>query len=377
MFIFYGYSNINNIKNNEGIPLNITNKKCIKNLCQIEIIKNFSKIKFVVLKIQKTFSEINYIKLRYREDISNLHNYFKIIDLDDFRDFSKPSFISFLPCIILGLPNIIMFIVRNYQGKMSSSFFVLFMNLILNFVYGNLISVLIKIGVDSNFILAKYTLIGYIILCIVSIILQFYGKRSYFDVIYNLCRELNISKLFFDTIKYNRTVPPLILVSAYAQHQESREVWEEYESYEVPIYNEYHYTDFYGVTHFVKNLSHIEIRYRHTKTHYSYWDRVDNGGGGFYHKPGHSSSKYKKYIEYKTVKTWSKEMYYEYGSWEDETQNLYNIQYAAIIKAKFYKDIILDDEALTKLNKLKNELYNEGLKHVQKFLQSMNCNLQK
>jgi hypothetical protein len=126
-----------------------------------------------------------------------------------------------------------MFIVRNYQGKMSSSFFVLFMNLILNFVYGNLISVLIKIGEDSNFILAKYSLIGYIILCIVSIILQFYGKRSYFDVIYNLCRELNISKLFFDTIKYNRTVPPLILVSAYAQHQESREVWEEYESYEV------------------------------------------------------------------------------------------------------------------------------------------------
>lgn len=71
-------------------------------------------------------------------------------------------------------------------------------------MYGNLISVLIKIGGESNFILAKYTLIGYIILCIVSIILQSYGKRLYLDVIYNLCRKLNISKLFFDTIKYNR-----------------------------------------------------------------------------------------------------------------------------------------------------------------------------
>ena len=256
-----------------------------------------------------------------------------------------------------------MFIVRNSQGKMSSSFFVLFMNLILNFVYGNLISVLIKIGGESNFILAKYTLIGYIILCFVSIILQCYGKRSYFDVIYNLCRELNISKKFFDTIKYNRTVPPLILVSAYAQHQESREVWEEYKSYEVPIYNEYHYTDLNGITIHPKIFSHIETSYKYRKTHYSKWDRVDQGGGRFLHTPGHSNSNYKKSIEYKTVETWSKKIYYEYGSWEDETQNLYNIQYAAIIKAKFYKDIILDEEAFAKLNELKDEIYNEGLKH--------------
>ena len=31
------------------------------------------------------------------------------------------------------------------------------------------------------------------------------------------------------------------------------------------------------------------------------------------------------------IKTWNKEEYYEYDSWEDDTQNLNDIKYSAII----------------------------------------------
>ena len=361
----YNINDSNKTKQNDGIPLNITKESCTKFICQISIIiKNSSSIKSILLKIRKSFSEIKYIKLRYRDEISNPFLFSSIKeDLEDFEHFSKPPLISFLPCIILGLPNIIMYIVRKCQRRMSSAFFVLFMNLILNFAYGNIVSILIGIGDHSSFLLAKYSLIGYGILCFISLFCQCCGVRAYFDVIYNLCRKLNKAQSFYDTMKFNRTVPPLILVGVIAQHQESREVWVESERYEEPVYIDTSYTDAFGIYHNRKEFSHNETKYRYRTTHYSNWERVDRGGGRIYGTPGHSDSRYSKSVEYKTVRTWSKEEYFRYGSWQDNTNSLENIKYSAIIKAKFTFNITFDSGALQQFQKLKSDLFNEGKRH--------------
>ena len=270
-----------------------------------------------------------------------------------------------------------MYIARKCQRRMSASFFVLFMNLILNFAYGNLVSILIGIGGDSSFILAKYSLIGYGILCIISLFCQCCGVRAYFDVICYLFKPLNNSKSFYDTMKFNRTVPPLILVKVTAQHQESREVWVENEKYEEPVYLDLSYTDAFGVYHNKKKFSHYETKYKYRTTHYSSWGRVDSGGGRFYGCPGYSNSRYNKSVEYKTVTTWSKEEYYKYGSWQDETKSLENIKYSAIIKAKFSYKITLDSGASEKLKELKINFLMKVKCMIQMFIQEKNINPQK
>ena len=45
-----------------------------------------------------------------------------------------------------------------------------------------------------------------------------------------------------------------------------------------------------------------------------------------------------KKTEYRIVETWRKENEYKYKSWEDETGNLYNIEYFIIIDATFISE---------------------------------------
>ena len=267
--------------------------------------------------------------------------------------------------VILSLPNIILNIVRKCKTKMTASCFTIFMNLLLHLGYGNLIGVLIKLGGEDSYKIGLGLIGLYGFICFVSLIRQLcYEGRGYFDVIYNLCKKLDDSKTLHEILSLNRKYPPKVIVGAYASHQESREVWIENEKYEEPVYKKE--TVVFGDGQFYTRdvFSHNETKYRYKTTHYSEWGRVDRGGGRFHGIPGSKSSKYeKKNLEYKTVQTWKKELDYEYVSWEDVTQDLSGIRYCSIIKASFLSYIYLDEGSKKIIERMKSELYNEGLKH--------------
>ena len=171
---------------------------------------------------------------------------------------------------------------------------------------------------------------------------------------------LDDSRTLQDVVSYNRKVPPKICIDAEASHQESREVWIEYEQYERPVYRTTYYSD--GSTA-GRVFSHYETDYRYKTTHYSEWDRVDKGGGRFDFLPGYSSSKYDKRTEYKTVVTWRKTTEYQYYSWQDKTKDLSNIKYCSIVKAHFSHSLIFDDQSTDTISKIKSDLYKEGEQH--------------
>ena len=192
-----------------------------------------------------------------------------------------------------------MYIVRKRKKRMTSSILTLVMNLILNFSYGNLIGESIGLG-GYNALKFGQTLLGiYIIACFVFLIMQcICKKRMYFDVIFNLYTKLDDSRSFHELVSYNRKVPPKIVVKAQAQHEESKEVWEEYKYVQ---YNIYEYTTTYHGSFKItdKKLSSTETKKEYIKTHYSPWKRVKEGGGKFNGIPGGLDSKYVKRVEKK------------------------------------------------------------------------------
>jgi len=48
------------------------------------------------------------------------------------------------------------------------------------------------------------------------------------------------------------------------------------------------------------------MRKRNVTTHYSKWDRVDNGSGKMINNPGSSYNRIEKRVKYKTAVTWKK-----------------------------------------------------------------------
>ena len=160
------------------------------------------------------------------------------------------------------------------------------------------------------------------------------GIRGYFDVIFNLCKKLDDSSSLEETIRFNRKTPPSVFAGCYADHQESREVWEEYEKYKKPVYKTVRVN--HGNRGYEESevFSHYEDDYRYIRTHYSSWERVDRGGGKIYGTPGHHNSRYEKSVEYRRVETWRREIEYRYKSWQDVTQDIKNVPYYTIVEAK-------------------------------------------
>ena len=262
--------------------------------------------------------------------------------------------------VVLSLPNIILQIVRRCKNQMTSSWFNLSMNIFCHIVYGNLITEIYGIGDGSFFMTILFSII-YSSFCFFCLLLALCGgPKSIYYVLYNLCKKLDDSKTLQEIISINRKYPPTISVRAVASHQESREVWTEYEEYDKPVYRtETTYNDD-GTTSYNEVFDHYEKDERIVTTHYSEWDRVDNGGGKMYGIPGSSLNRYDKRTEYRTVETWSKTKYYKYISWQDETNSLSNIKYCSIIKAKFEFKVRLDNEASSCIKRIKDELYTEG-----------------
>ena len=131
---------------------------------------------------------------------------------------------------------------------MSASFCTLFMNVLLNMIYGNLIGGLVGIGNETSLQIALYLGSIYGGFCIFSLCFLCCGVRAYFDVIFNLCQKLEDSSSLQETINLNRKLYPLIVIGCYADHQESREVWTEKEEYDKPVYRTERTTNANGET---------------------------------------------------------------------------------------------------------------------------------
>ena len=246
---------------------------------------------------------------------------------------------------------------------MTASKCTLAMNIMLNFAYGNLIGYAFKLGGENSKMLGQTLLLLYIIICIVSIYRQKHGKRTYFDVIYNLSHELDDAKSLNEVVSHNRKLYPKIKVGCYAQHEESRQIWDEYESYQVKVTRNVHYLDEFGIYHNREIFDHYETKEKLVDTHISVWGRVDQGGGRFKHIPGSRGNRYVKRTEYRTVETWRKELEYKYTSWQDDTQNINNIKYCPIIEASFSHEFYFDQISENILAKMKRNLKSEGLTH--------------
>ena len=336
-------------KTREIIPLEVGKEDCfIDEVCKGYIIKEDIDFKMVVLKIPAGSKNLQYIKFRYGKE-----------------EYIPPAHVIFTCTIglILALPNIIMYIVRKCQDKMTASKCTLAMNIMLNFAYGNLIGYLLKLGGYDSKMLGESLLLFYIIICLVSIYRQNHGKRTYFDVIYNLSHKLDDSKSLHEVVSYNRKLFPKILVGCFAQHEESREVWKEYEEYQEKVYRPEVFENEWGERYIRDVFDHYETKERYVTTHYSRWGRVDKGGGRFSSCPGRRGNIYKKSTETRTVETWRKESEYKYTSWQDDTQSIYNIKYCSIIEASFSHVFYFDLASQNILSNMKSQLKNEGLTH--------------
>ena len=346
MFKAYGYStnDTNKINNSTYVmPLVVTDDfkykdYCKEDICKNGIIRNNSNINIVLFYIPKSPNYVKIIKFKYgkEEYVPPTHTYF-----------------TFLLSLIIASPNIIMYIVRKRKKRMTSSILTLVMNLILNFSYGNLIGESIGLG-GYNALKFGQNLLGiYIIACFVFLIMQcICKKRMYFDVIFNLYTKLDDSRSFHELVSYNRKVPPKIVVKAQAQHEESKEVWEEYKYVQ---YNVYEYTTTYHGPFKItdKKLSSTETKKEYIKTHYSPWKRVKEGGGKFNGIPGGLDSKYVKRVEKKTVATWLGEKEYKYKSLHNENISITNLEYCSIVEASFSYNLVFVKESKNKIELIK------------------------
>lgn len=358
---FDSFSNLNNnssiksssnLSNNSSnttiniIPLKVEKEECsMDNICKGYIMKEDIDFKMVVLKVPAGSKYLQHIKFRYGKE-----------------EYAPPENVE-LTCtigFILALPNIIMYIVKKCEDKMTASKCTLAMNVLLNFSYGNYLGYYLKLGGEGSKELGQSLLVIYIIICLISIYRQHHGSRTYFDVVYNLSHNLDDSKSLNEVVSYNRALCPKVMVGCYAQHEESREIWEEYEEYQEKIVTT-EVTVYANGEEDYRDIVHYKTKERYVDTHYSKWGRVDEGGGHFSHRPGRWGNRYEKRTEYRTVETWREEREYKYTSWQDDTQNINNIRYCPIVEASFRHRFVFDQSSQNILSKMKSDLREIGL----------------
>ena len=258
-------------------------------------------------------------------------------------------------CFGLVFPNILTQIIRKCKGLQTASAHTFIMNLIQNISFGCTISY-IK-GGRSNVQLLGFAGMLYawywFIVIIYAIAQCCCQTRGLFSAISRLCENLEESTSFIDTVNFNRTLPPRIYAGAYAAHQESREVWEEYEKHKYEVYR---------TEGAFEVFDHWETEYRYRTTHYSNWRRVDCGGGYFNGCPGYTNSRYEKTTEYKTVETWREEIEYKYKSWQDITKD-FGIDYCVIFDMGFHESYAADEQTVQTIQRFRNQLYSKGMQH--------------
>ena len=146
--------------------------------------------------------------------------------------------------IRLSIPNILMQLFRKSSKQHIAPWYSLAMNILLHFAYGNLLAKPFHIGGNNSL------KIGYVFLALYIVILLFflyatYGEREnykyIFNQLYHSSKDFEELSILDDLINNNRKLPPKVLIKATAQHEESREVLKELQSYQNAVYaTDYH-----------------------------------------------------------------------------------------------------------------------------------------
>ena len=108
----YGTTNVDTIKKIEGKYLDISDEKCRNNMCKLSVKKTKSEFLRIKLTIPRDPKKYKSIKFKYEQE-----NSFGILNFN----FNHPYF-SLALGVVLSIPNILWFIIRRCQRKMSATF---------------------------------------------------------------------------------------------------------------------------------------------------------------------------------------------------------------------------------------------------------------
>ena len=105
----------------------------------------------------------------------------------------KIDIYSFIGAIIieigLSLPNIILQIVRRCKNQMTASWFTFVMNIICHFAYGSIICEILKFTGYGTFLVTEIIGGFYLAICMLCLLIALCGgPKSYYSVLYNLCK---------------------------------------------------------------------------------------------------------------------------------------------------------------------------------------------
>jgi hypothetical protein len=168
------------------------------------------------------------------------------------------------------------------------------------------------------------------------------------------------------TIRNDRQLPPHITVTGYADHEESREIATEYESYQEPIYrtivNERRLPNGEIQRWTETVFSHWETRWRAINQYVSEWARTSEGGGHFHRIPGAPGNRIEKETVFRIVELWRHTDEYAYASWQDNAQPV-QFPRAQLLEIKVTCDTILDRDAEAQIAEIRRILHAEGQRH--------------
>ena len=335
----YNTDDFNTIDSTSGTELELLKHRgCLNNICKGYILKSNDDIKKVLFKVQKESPWDYYIfGIRYGEQ-----EYYY-----DENDLTPP----FLLGLSLSIPNIIILIIRKIRDRKTSHWSSLTMNILLHFAYGFIIGRYIPIGGDICLVIGVWLLriiIFLFLICILFSICSCY-PIPFVKILIDYCKGLKKLKIAKELIYYYKKLPPKISIYAIGEHEESREVWTEYNYINLITFNEN------GVNYFNKKL---------LGRYYSDWERTDQGGGKM---PSYMEDKKEKCeidVETRTIQTFYSSLEYKYESWQDNTivsDTLFESDYH-ILNIDIEFKLQYNKESREAIRKIRNDLIEQGKK---------------
>jgi len=348
----YETEDLHKIDSTSGTQLELLSDENCLNTCKDYIVKNNDGIKKVLFRVPKQHNRKYYnFQIRYGEQ-----EYY----------YGKNIFSSLMFGFCLSLPNIIIEIIRKIKGRKTADLFTISLNMLLHFAYGFKIGRYIHIGGDNCLVIGNWLIGIFIILFLASIFLSFVFDDHYpipmVEVLYNFFKKLEELKTAREVFYYYKKLPPNISIDALGQHEESREVWSEYKDVNVVIVSYDNYASNDGKISSMRCVDFYDKEF--VGEHFSKWGRTDKGGGKMVGSMEHKRKNCKISVEKRTEYDINKNVEYKYESWQDNTMVSDNIfkSYYPVLNVELEFEVQFDKEAKDCINKIKDEIRNEGKK---------------
>jgi hypothetical protein len=351
-FIIEGYDteDLHKIDSTSGTELEILKHENCQNTCKDYIVKSSGGIKKAIFKVPKPSIKAYYsFRIRYGDQ-----EYY----------YGKNIFASLMFGLFLSTPNIIIQILRKKKDKRTANWFTLTMNIFLHFAYGFIIGRYIHIGGDNCLVIGYWFIGIFIFIFLGSILFSWVFKESIpmVQVLFNFFKEVEKLKTAREVFYYYKKLPPKITIEILGKHEESREVWAEYEDVDVTIYTKDINVLNNGGVSSMSYVDHFNQMY--VGTYVSEWGRTDQGGGKMNSSMESKRKKCKISVEKRTVTDIINISKYIYESWQDNTNvsdKLFESDYQ-VIKFMLGSELQFDEEAKEGISKIKDDLITEAKK---------------